>query len=516
MKKRNLKILVSATMIFVTALSSTAAVITLKKHSEYAGKEVTFDDTTKSIVLTTKEELTEKYSETILATTDLFKEEIDVETKIEYPIDNNEESNVFEENNMDEDYLYQKLRKNFEEVLIRKNFSKEVNEILNGSFELLNANYDSSYKVYKSLNILSKEEYIQTFINNIDKNIDSIELVDETDPKYSDYHKELKIARGMYIASSNTILLNNKFDLDVLEVTALHEVTHSEQEEKIVHDRYNIDLGMYKILTEGECANTSRYLSSTVRFNNNRRCEEGSMECYFIAPDSSKNAYYARYYNMLCVMAGFDTMRDCKANGYNEKELIEKIESKYNINAKKFLDKMKYCAANIATDPSSTIEKACSVEKEFVKCLKKIVVNANTKEEVFDALQIYRDYKIQYAFSCYDNDVNITDKMLGLSKIENILFDKVCENKLLPDGIEKGVFDVLMLNAGEGLNSGEERSADDVLYFVVDDEIVFTSKHTKEAKLYNQNNNTLFFYESNNEIYNSSKSAITSGISKTI
>ena len=503
-------------MIVVTALSSTAAVITLKKHSEYDGKEVTFDDTTKSIVLTTKEELTEKYVETILSTTDLFNEQIDVETTIESTINNNEESNAFEEDNVDENYSYQELRRNFEQVLAKKNFSKEINDILTGSFELLNDNYDSSYKVYKSLNILSKEKYIQTFIDNIEKNVDNIELVDENDSRYSEYQSNLKTARGIYISSSNTVLLNNKFDLDVIQLTALHEITHSEQEEKIVHNRYFIDSGMYKILTEGEAANTSRYMSSTIQFNNMRRYEEGSKEYYFSAPDSSKNAYYARYYNMLCVMAGFDTMRDCKANGYDEKELIEKIESKHDIDAKDFLDKMQYCAANIATDPASTIEIACSVEKDFVKCLKNIASNASTKEEVFDALQIYRDYKIQYAFRCYDNNVEITDEMLGISEIENTLFDKACENNLLPEGIEKEVFDVLLLNAGEKLNSGVERSADDVLYFVVDDEIVFTSKHTKESKIYNANNNTLFFYEANNEIYDSSKSAITSGMSKTI
>ena len=319
-----------------------------------------------------------------------------------------------------------------------------------------------------------------------------------------------------YISSTNTILLNKKFDFDILEQTVLHEITNSEQEENIIHNRYSIPQGMYKILTEGEASNTSRFLSSTVQFNNMRRHEIGTKEYYFSAPDSSKNVYYARYYNMMCVLAGFDTMEDCKAKGYNEKEIIENIESRYNIDARKFLDNIEFCASNIDTSADFVIDVACKIEKDFIKCLKKMAVNASNKEEVLTALQVYRDYKIQYSFCCYDNDVEISDRMLGFSEVENILFDKACANNLLPEGVEKEVFNVLMLNAGEKLSSGEERSATDVLYFVVDDEIIFTSKNTKEAKIYNHKNNTLFFYESDDEIYNSSKSAITSGISKTI
>ena len=182
-------------MAVVTALSGTAISLTIKKNSDYNGKVITFDETTKSIVTTTHEEITEKYVETVLGTTDLFEEEKEVESTVNNQYATDYESKVDEQEN----YLYQELRLKFDKVLEKKGFSIEVENILNGAFELLYANYDSSYKIYENLNMQNKKEYIEGFIDNIEKNINKIDLVDETDPKYSHYHKELKIARGIYI-----------------------------------------------------------------------------------------------------------------------------------------------------------------------------------------------------------------------------------------------------------------------------------------------------------------------------
>ena len=395
------------------------------------------------------------------------------------------------------DLTEEEIKEKLDSLLSERNYDPEINESIKDAFKILEENYDYTYKIYKDFGIKTKKEFMLHLLACLESIITDIKFADIND-------------NGQYYAKSRKILLRNGLTKEAgLASTIVHEITHSQQH-KIVEQEDTLKDGIYKILTEGEATSTSGLLTSGINFVTSARIKfDNEAVCSFQSFSGSDDyQMYSRYYSMLCIIAGFDTLEDIKRNGYAENKLIRNIEAVYNIDAKKFIDNINIISENMINETVPDINKIFETEIMFVNCLKQIAEKAQTKAEVHDALQIYRDYKCQFAFRYHIGNDDKTNEILDLDSIENILFAKAKMHKLFPKGFEEEVFNVLMFHAKERYNSVTTRIMDDILYCVVNDNIVFTGRNTRESRIYNPQNNTLLFYEFNEEIYNSSSSVI--------
>ena len=487
MKTNNLKVLVSATMAIITALSGTAIALTIKKNSDYDGKEVSFANTTKSIVLTSKEELTEEYVETILSTTNLFKEETKIETTVEV---NNEKTtitnNYIEEQEEYNQQFYNESKERLANVISNKKYSKDVSTLIYNVFDKIHYNYDSIYEVYSNYGKETKEEYINNFISTLENNISNIAIINESE---CEYYNDITGKKGLFFFEDGSILLNDKYSLEELEEVFLHELTHSQQEE-IRKNILNIDDGIYSLLIEGEAFNTSMDISQNFKFYNKVNTDFNNITFCFKAPATTSNIFDAKYYNMLGRLAGFDVLKSLK-DEYDTFALINSINSKYDINATALLDDINYICSNANEDVNSILEKASSVENLFITCLKQELNNINTQEETIAFLNSYRVYKSQYSLEAYQDYKDITNKTYGLDELENILLDKCVENSVLPSGIEKEVLDVILFNTGDKIVKNEAVSLNDVFYYQEGNTVYFLNKNTNKINKYNTENKQL-------------------------
>lgn len=451
----NLKIIVSTMLALVTVTTGITATIKLNKKSEFDEHNVTFNSYIESVEKTTQYTTNENY---------VFFEA--------------------EQDNTNFNYTYEQLNKMLDEALLTKQYSEEVCKLIHMAFDSVNSGYDVTYDLYKDYGLKTKEEYLLEFIDSI-KQISSIELVDENNSEFSQYKEILSTSRGIYVASSNTMILNNKYNFSDLVSTLEHERRHFIQDSGIISNKLAIPSGIYKVLSEGDAADSSKLLDATVRYNSRKNVETEDCLYKIYGTASNDNLYYARYYNMLGVLAGFDVLDSFCNNGYDQELLINKINSNFDIDAEKFIKNIELVCQTVEDSPKKVINEMCDIEREYISCLKEKVAKSNSREEVCSVFNVYRDYKIQYSFSCVEYEKDITGELLATDELESLLLEKIVEYGLLPAGLEKDMFDLLLLNVGNMQRAGLERNIKNIKYCQLDENVVLINKTNNKYIVYN-------------------------------
>ena len=84
---------------------------------------------------------------------------------------------------------------------------------------------------------------------------------------------------------------------------------------------------------------------------------------------------------------------------------------------------------------ADTINKVYEIEKMYCECLKQKASTLDSEKEIFEFMNFYRFYKMQYGIKCTQQDenynlTNITsDKMSGYDEIEKQLIENCIQSK---------------------------------------------------------------------------------------
>lgn len=101
-------------------------------------------------------------------------------------------------------------RKKMQQISKEKNFDQYTIEMLSKTIDYIEKNYDTLYEVLGvSSRLPSKKEFLESFIQNIEKNIDFIIFVDTNDFSNEDVLK-LENAQAKFLRETNTIIIDKK------------------------------------------------------------------------------------------------------------------------------------------------------------------------------------------------------------------------------------------------------------------------------------------------------------------
>lgn len=477
----------------------------LKKQSPYEGATMTTtytysDETNKDVedVTLDSNDVMEKYT----STNNLSNENT---TKKYTYIDNEIKDN--------KTYDLMSYSKKLDEICSKKNYDKGVKETINSVVKKLYDNYDSMYEIYKRYGLPTKDEYISKFLTTIENNIDTIKFVDPNENSKSS--QELDGSKGIFFFENKKILINSSYDEKQKEETIVHEIEHSTQKELYDNCR-NLNYGIYKVFLEGEASNTSTLLYNTLQFNNKMYFCDNNIDYFLSGASSSSNALFSKYHHMLMTLTDYDTMQDYKKD-MNEKKLIDKIEENYEIDGEKLFECIGECVnENINNYGSEKFVKSmCEIENIYLKCIKSDITKISSKEDALNLMNMYRHYKMQYSITCNAEEKNLDNEKFGIEDIEKELLNSAIEYQILPSGIEKETFDVLMFNVSPNA-VGQETSITNIMYCNQDDKIIFTGKNSDESIEYNRDTNTIKECKNTKDIYNSSLPVIGNSSDKII
>lgn len=384
----------------------------------------------------------------------------------------------------------------------RKNFDQYTTDILNQTINSLEENYDTMYELYNGCKLPSKEQFIISFIENLDNNVDLIVFVDPNDLS-DEYALCLQNAQAKFIHETNTIVINKMLSEETIILNIIHELTHSEQD-YIFESNDCMQHNMYNIFTEGEAAwRTTFVLKYSTISNKVILIDDNSYFVYGVG--ASSYSVYSKYYKMLVDLCGYDTLQSCK-DKFDYQLLIDNIQSRYSIDAEKFLNCISDVSSmvDIARDHND-MRKLIVAENMYLDCIKQDIEKASSKEEVLNIFNKYRYYKLQYSVRAYDiNDNEITNQQFCIEDLEELLFNKIVEFNLLQGDKNRQMFEICLFNLSGIISSKEEISLKNILYFEENDRIYILGKSKKDMKVYDCSTNSFEYIIFDEDIYQKS------------
>lgn len=356
--------------------------------------------------------------------------------------------------------------------------------------EDLKRKYPVSFEKYKKNDIISNEELIDSFNNNVAhfdketqtllrKNLD--EMMKNGDKLSSvlracgfpdanvaineNFVKPLKNIKFIYFYGSGDAERDKKamesgtsffsdedqgiyvyfpFSQKETEIRKMlkEECIHGSQDNIVNH---NLGYEDYLIFGEGKANLFSWVLTDGCVNNEGAYCssDENLNEYENYGLSYGAYCFSTKYYVYLCALLGYKIMAEFEENISTE-ILMKSLSVNYNIDGEKFYNDMKSVIAFASENNwPDVFNEYLDIEKTFWKCMEHRLDRMNSKEDVEAFFELYRYLNLQFGFGYYEfvanhddgstEYANRTDKKLDLSVLDNKLFEKMEKFGILSD-----------------------------------------------------------------------------------
>lgn len=343
-------------------------------------------------------------------------------------------------------------------------YTADVNELVYATIETINQNYESFRLIYADCNLPSTEEYLNRFIEAINK-MDALVIVDKLNPDDPNLDK-LDDAKGKYYLAVYGEIYIAKDAMEVMVETLIHEYTHYTQK-SIIEGLAYMDPALDKVFTEGEACFYA-LMASTVVHTSNHMIRAEDLSFAFGGDGADKYAMYSNFFHKLMTILGYQTIETVKTK-YNL-DMLSKAISSYGVDGETFM--VDIALACTYPDEEQSIEYGMEIENLYLQILRQKMQKISTKQEAENLFVLYQYAKRQFKCTVFRNDgefdfTNVSDQYLDYSSTNETLLEMIRKYQLLPAQYDQMLMDVLLNN------TIEEQSLRHTFYAVDNDSVVY-------------------------------------------
>lgn len=319
---------------------------------------------------------------------------------------------------------YNELVKQFNSEFNKKDFDKTSYKYLKALLDSVYKNYDDWYETSKDLP--SKEKYIQdNIISNI-KNINTIKFYSETSREGIENAQKGE-ASGYTDDKLNIVLIYGENEEDTIERTA-HELSHIDQKNIVFNNRYFKGYEYLRnVIIEGGASTNMKYANPLkVEKTASDFISENNYELEYKADTGAGYPKEMNIYNNLQFICGYDVMESLK-EGKPLSTLEDTISKKYgsDISNTIFRELKNIYYAQQNDNNKEEMESAIKLQKAFLNCVEKDILNLNKKSDVVKYTNTYRMYKLNNLAQMYNGQKNITNSYFSTDLLDEKMADKI-------------------------------------------------------------------------------------------